>query len=432
MDRITRGGIYTDSRLVGSSLRIDSGRLSMRVRELPALAPHYAIDRPLSFLEYYFASIGRSPKSQEGDCEVITIIEGESRITRDEWEAALAKVIEVNPACRLRIVGKRQYSRWRSDGMPTCVRYVENCNWDGRSGVGAEFIKAMRFDLKNGPTSELIIVSGNPERVILRTHHAVMDGMGAVYCLQELFRALRGEPLLGTNAIFSDSDLMQSVSSLPPPKYADNPARLTGGVRKAAIGNVWRRLTLQNVQNNYLLGALAIWAGQFARNYSNQPVRILVPVSLRRHYDGLLAMTNFAGLLIVELAATDNPDDFRRKLRQQLNDNVDAHYHPAAEYFKWLPMSWVDWLGAKFARHENTKDTIGISNFGVVQPELFSCKQFAAQTVFALPAFDGNAFIVSAKMRETVEITVAMPEGLASDGRFEAFVTFLMEKLQGN
>jgi hypothetical protein len=402
----------------------------MNLKKLPALTPHTAIDRPLSFLEYYFASIGRSSKSLEDDCEVITIIEGESHVTREEWEAALAKVVEANPACRLRIIGKRQHSRWRSDAIPTRLRYIEDCRWDGHSHLGAEFIKATRLDLENGPSSELIITPGNPGRVILRTHHAVMDGMGAVYCLQELFRALRGESLLGTNATFSDAELMQSVASSRPPQYRDKPASLTG-MRDAMRGNVWRRLTLRNVRINYLLGTLAVWAAQFARHYSEQPVRILLPVNLRRHCDGLLAMTNFAGLLIVELADTESPDDFRRKLRQQLDDNVDAYYRPAAEYFKWLPMRWVDWLGAKFARHENTKDTIGISNFGVVQPELFSANNFSAQTIFALPAFDGNAFIVSSKMRDAIEITVAMPQDLASNGRFEAFMSFLDEQLRG-
>ncbi len=401
----------------------------MGLKQLSELAPQRSIERPLSMMEYYFASIGRSSKSQEGDCEVITILEGESRVTLSEWEAALAQVVAINPACRLRIVGKRQRSRWSSDGAPTHLRYVENCAWDGRSHDGAEFIKSTKFDLENGPTSELIIVRGQPDRVIVRAHHAVMDGMGVVYCFEELFRALRGEPLLGTNAIFSDADLMQSVTAQPPPKYVGKPASLTGGERNTIAGNVWRRLTLQKISANYLLGTLAVSAREFAKRYSDRPVRVLLPVNLRRHCDGLHSMLNFAGLLIIAVAPTDGPDDFRRKLRQQLNANVDAYYHPVAEYFKWLPMAWLDWLGAKFARHENTKDTVGISNFGVVQPEQFSHEKFSAHAMFALPAFDGNAFIVAAKMRDVVDITVAMPEALASDGRFDTFMNFLEEQL---
>lgn len=402
----------------------------MELKKLPELIPQRSLERPLTMMEYYFASIGRSPASQEGDCEIITIIEGESNVTLQEWEAALAKVVAVNPGCRLRVVGKRQNSSWRSDGAPTRIRVIDNCDWDGRSHIGADFIKATRFDLENGPTSELIIVPGNPDRIMIRAHHAVMDGMGIVYFFQELFRALRGEPLLGTNATFSDADLMQSVVAQRPPKLEGNPASLTGGVRKTESGNVWRRITAPGIKPNYLLGKLAIWIKQFAQRYSDLPVRIMLPVNLRRHCDGLNSMLNFTGIVIVELAATDEADDFRRKLRDLIKSNAEANYSPSIEKFKYLPMAWLDWIGAKFARHENTKDTVGVSNFGIVKPEHYSCEKFSARAMFALPAFDGNAFIVIAIMNNAAEISVGMPLGLASDGRFDAFVGFLEEQLR--
>ncbi|MFT3929042.1 MAG: hypothetical protein QM709_01990 [Spongiibacteraceae bacterium] len=402
----------------------------MEFKTLPALMPQREINRLLSFLEYYFASIGRSSFSQEGDCEIITIIEGESRVTRSEWEAALAKVVDANPACRLRIVGRRQNARWSSDGVGTRIRHIESCAWDGRSHIGAEFIKATHLDLENGPTSELIIAKGEPDRIMIRAHHAVMDGMGIVYFFQELFRALRGEPLLGTNAIFSDADLMQSVAAQRPPKLEGKPASLTGGVRRAQRGNVWRRISATGVKPNYLLGKLAVWIKQFAERYSNLPVRIMLPVNLRRHCDGLNSMLNFTGIVIVEVSSTDGADEFRRKLRDLLKINAEANYSPTIEKFRYLPMAWLDWVGAKFARHENTKDTVGVSNFGVVKPEHYRCENFSPRAMFALPAFDGNAFIVIAIMNNTAEISVGMPLGLASDGRFDALMNYLGEQLQ--
>lgn len=406
----------------------------MELKPLPPLAPHRDIDRPLSLMEYYFASIGRSAKSQEDDCEIIIILEGNCRLHAEEWQAALSQVVEANPACRLRMAGKRQRSRWRSDAVPTRLRIIDNCDWDGRSGDGADFIKATRLNLEQGPSSELIVVpgtdSGTPDRVMIRAHHAVMDGLGIVYFFQELFRALRGEPLQGSNAAFSDADLMQSVASKMPPTLKGKPASLTGGVRKAAIGNVWRRITIADVKPNYFLGKLAILVKQFARRYSQLPVRILLPVNLRRHCEGLNSMLNFTGLIIVELDPADEATDFRRKLRQLVKDNAEANHAPGSERLKWLPMSWIDWIGARFARHENTRDTVGISNFGVVKAEDFSCDKFSPQAMFALPAFDGNAFIILAIMGNTAEVSVGMPLALASEGRFEDFVAFLQEQLQ--
>lgn len=402
----------------------------MELKKLPELTSQRSLERPLTMMEYYFASIGRSSFSQEGDCEIITIIEGQSSVTFHEWEMALAKVVDANPACRLRVVGNRQHSCWRSDGVSTRIRYIDNCTWDGRSHIGADFIKSTRLDLKNGPTSELIIVPGDPHRVMIRAHHAVMDGMGIVYFFQELFRALRGEPLLGTNAVFSDADLMQSVAAQRPPKLKGKPASITGGVRKTASGNVWRRITAPGIKPNYLLGKLAVWIKQFAARYSDLPVRIMLPINLRRHCEGLNSMLNFTGIVIVELSAHDEADDFRRKLRDLLKSNAEANYSPGIEKIKYLPMTWLDWIGAKFARHENTKDTIGLSNFGVVKPAQYSCDKFSAQAMFALPAFDGNAFIVIAIMNNVAEISVGMPLGLASDGRLDAFIDYLYEKFQ--
>lgn len=400
----------------------------MELKTLPTLAPQHSMERPLSIWEYYFASVGRSASSHE-DCEIITVIDGESSVTLKEWEAALAKVVAANPACRLRITGKRQRARWSSDGVPTPIRYVDNCAWDGRSDVGIEFIKTTQLDLEKGPASELIVVSGEPDRLVFRAHHAVMDGLGTIHFFQELFRALRGEPVLGTNAVFSDADLVQSVRSQQQPILKGNPAYLTGTMSDAGRNSVWRRITVNDVPATFLLGRLAVYVARFARRYSERPVWILLPVNLRRHLSGLNSPMNFTSLLLVDIAPSDGPSDFYSKLQKLLKDNADAYYMPALEYFKWLPMSWLDWIAAKLARHDKAKDTAAISNFGVMNKAEFSSEHFSANTMFALPAFHGNSFLVMTAMGNTTEITVGMPEALASDGRLDAFVTYLEELL---
>ena len=398
-------------------------------KKLPALAPQLALERPLSIWEYYFASVGRSASSQEMDCDIITVIEGESRVTFAQWEAALAQVVAANAACRVRIAGRRRRACWRSDGIPTRIRQVDNCTWDGRSDAGLEFLKTPRLDLENGPASELIVVTGNPARLVLRVHHAVMDGLGTIYFFQELFRALRGEPLLGTNAAFSDADLMQSVSSQPQPKLSGKPAYLTGALSGAGRHGVWRRITVEDVPASFLLGRLAVYVARFARRYSEQPTWVLLPVNLRRHLPGLNSMMNFTSLILVDLGPDDGPNDFYRKLQKLLKDNADAYYTPALDYFKWLPMAWLDWVASKLARHDKAKDTAAISNFGMVSKAELSSDGFAAHTLFALPAFHGNSFLVMTAMGNTTEITVGMPRALASDGRLEAFTAYLEAQL---
>lgn len=396
----------------------------------PALSPQKLIDRPLSFLEYYFASSGLASNYRATHAEIGVVLEGQSSISCVEWRNALDQVIAVNPACRLRVVGERQHARWSSDGAPTRFRYIENSTWDGRSDLGMEFFKETTLHLNGGPTSELIILMGSVERIVIRAHHAAMDALGIVYFFEELFRALRREPLLGTNANFSDMQLAQSLITPKPPQRKGRFAHLTGCMADTEYGNVWRRITVDTSQQEYVLGQIAVLTQEFAQRYSAAPVRILIPVSLRRHRNGLRSMMNFVGLISVEMSSGDNANNFRKKLQALLRQNAEAYYSSTVDLMRYLPMRWVDWLSNAFARRGNGRDTMVISNLGVINSNKFSSEKFIVQSLYPLPAFDGNNFLIMATMNGTTEISVGMPTCFATGGRFEDFIDFLQKKLQ--
>jgi hypothetical protein len=180
------------------------------------LDPQARIERPLSILEYYHASLGISGGMVK-PVEANFIFEGEGPDFQPEaWRHALDRACAANPGSRMRVAGNSWSARWVEHDWPAGLRVVQATDWDGMSADGAEFIGAVPLSVDHGPTVELVLVNRSPRGrlVIMRTPHAVMDGRGALHFLAEVFRALRGEPLLGTNAAFSDIDLMRQVRPL--------------------------------------------------------------------------------------------------------------------------------------------------------------------------------------------------------------------------
>lgn len=407
--------------------------MTRKPQPLPPLLPQTGIARCLSTPEYYHACIGSSPQTLESAREIIFIIEGEGQPDKNAWQQALGQVSQHNPGTRLRMVGSRLRARWQSDGAPPRLRLEENCLWDGQSEAGSEFLYREALSLDTGPVMELIMATGIKTRVIVRVLHAAMDGIGVMHFYQELFRALRHEPLLGSNAGFSDTDLMLSIPSDARPQKKQPPAALTGGARGDRKGDTWQRLSLLSPQPA-LLARTALAVAEFARRHSTQAVRIALPVNLRRHCPGLLSTLNFSSMIHVDVAADEGPDDFRHKLTILLETGRHTNYPAWLDYLRLLPLPWLDRLVSrteKNYRQRKLLETIVLSNIGNFSAQDLSGGGFQAQRIFGLPMKD-NAFLMLFGMDGRIDITVGMAHVYASEGRLESFLHFMQDRLDRN
>lgn len=406
---------------------------SGRVEPLPPLAPQLQISRPLSAIEYYHASVGSSRHTLDGPREVVFVLTADSSLSPAQWQQALDQAVAVNPGMRLRMVGRRGKARWESDGLPPRIRIVEGCTWDTRSNKGSEFVTATPLSLEHGPAIELILASCTDGRslVMLRTSHAIVDGMGATHLLQELFRALRGEPLLGTNTGYSDVDLMLSVGVRESTSRHFKTTWLTGEPEGESMGDQWRRIPLGPPKKN-LLARVAVAMAEFAHQRSELPVLIAVPVDLRRHAPGLLSTTNFANMLLVRLDKGDGVEQFKSRLQGMLERRMETFYLRIFNIVKWLPMSWFDLLVSRTRwnyRKKKPMETAVISNLGRCDAEALSCPGFRLRNLFVYP-LSGSAFSVLACINGEAEITLNLPDVLGSNGRFDAFVEHIQKQLQ--
>jgi hypothetical protein len=397
-----------------------------------ALAPQTSIARRLSVFEYGHASAGAAARTLDPPRIITMVLEGESAVALEEWREALLRVVGANPGVCLRIQGSRQQARWTSDGaLPPQVRVIGDCGWDGTSHCGVEAsIEQTALPLETGPSTELIVATGKVTRLILRTRHALMDGMGILHFFQELFRALRGEPLLGTNVGFSDVDLMRAITHGSWRGEGENPIPLTGGARGVMLGDVWQRLIFPARQPQNLLGRVAELSARYAWSFNPGMVRIAVPVSLRRHLPSLLSTMNFTGLLHVDMKPGETAEDFRRKVRDGLAHNRDAACPKAAECIRYLPFEWIDRLTGRTPENylrRKLLETVLITNLGVIDMSTLTCARFQPRNYYCLPVM-GNSFIALINSGQNLNIVVGMPAVYASEGRLERFLDLLREE----
>lgn len=408
-----------------------SGR-SNTLPSLPPLQPQPAIERPMSVIEYYHASIGSHPRTLERAREGVFVLEGDSTLTPQQWQAALDAVTAAHPETRMRLYGQRRGTRWRSDAPPPRLRFFDDCTWDGLSEQGSEFIYDPPMSLRDGFSIELSIARRRSGGVfvILRLHHAVMDGNGVLLFLKQLFRALRGEALLGCNAAFSDTQLMASLGVRRSDSRHIKTCWLTGLPQGDARGDTWRRVVLGKPQPQ-LLPRIAAAMAEFAHRQSTLPALIMVPVDLRRHAPGLNSTGNYASMLLVRLDPGDGPEQFRERLQGMLSQRMEAAWRPQADWLRALPFTWIDRLLSRTDRNyqrQKPMETAAVSNLGRCDPAEYSAPGFTLQAMFGVP-WPGSAFSVLVGNGDRVELITGLPRTLASEGRLDAFIDFLRNRI---
>lgn len=389
--------------------------------------------RPVSISEYYHASVGKASKSLEVPRECIFIIEGSfehgiSQEIENSWKQALRKVTEANPGTRLQLQGSGIGSVWSSTGEPPRLRVVHDNQWDGLSDIGSEFITAEPLDLQAGPCVELLLVDGSHQFVILRMLHAIADGMGGIHLLLEIFRALRGEPLEGTNIALTDLEIMQNIEKAksPPPKGV--PPYATGGPRGEQTGDCWRSIRLQSTQPK-LLARVMLAVANTAAQYSDKPARIALPVDLRRHFPGLKSTMNYTSMLHMDVHPEDTPDEVTKNMKDRLSKNLEAGLPRFLNVLKILPMGFIDRVVSRSPANFTKRkllETAVISSPGLIKPGKLSCDSFAAQRMFTVP-IPGNTMISILNLGRETTITVGTENIYATDGRLDTLLKNITE-----
>lgn len=393
--------------------------------------------RTLSPSEYYHSCVSTYKKSYDVIRENTLILEGRGDIDAAELQKAVDNASVVNPGSHLKLLGNSFTARWSTDGEFAQVREINNSEWDGRSSKGSSFIYAKPLRIRQGINCEFIIVRNNTLNkcfIIFRSLHAIMDGMGCIHFLREVFRSLKGEPLVGSNASFKDTDLIQFVGG-EKNKQVDfklKPAFATGGVEGDEIGDTWQRVTLEG-PIPWILARVSGIIAEHATSLSDRVARIAVPVNLRRHLPAIQSTMNYSNIIYVDLKRGEGMAHFQKRLHKALDKKSDAHYVPLF-LAKLLPMALMDRLlcrNKKTYRSDRIFETALISDLGVFKSSEFSYKDFQIHDLFGVP-IAGNTFCLLSAVDNIVSITLGMPKVYASNGRLSQLTHLIKEKLSGS
>lgn len=313
-------------------------------------------------------------------------VEGEGDLGLESARRAAEIASSAQPGSRVALGGALAWSRWRDSGQPVAVREVQAPDWDGRSDLGAP---ALREAPPDGPC-EILLVRARRTWVVVRSRHAVMDGRGTLLFAEAFFAALRGEPPQPVPITpVTDADLALGRGrhgESAPPRDCGAPG-LTGRDDEALH---WARVTVQASARG-LLPRLALALAQ--RTDPGTRCRIDVPVDLRRHRPDLVSNANLTGLIRLSADSHRGVADPLRSLSGELSRRVErneeADFVLAARPLRWVPVRWMQNLGARAATEAVAAGRFGtsatLSNVGRVDLSAMSGPDFAARACFMVP-----------------------------------------------
>ena len=367
------------------------------------------------------------------------VLEGDGEIDGKRWRAALETVTKAHPGTCLVLRGSLGKSHWVPESPPP-LREVDGSKWDGRSPQGAPFLD-VPLSPHTGPTCEVVVAHGSPTRVAFRSHHAAMDGRGTLVWAQDLFRALRGEPLLGSGSELTDMDLARSLDAGVNPVRREDCIAPTGGTRGYEQGTTWRRVTLPG-RHSKLLPRTAIALAAMARSVPGQQggiVRFDIPVDMRFRRAGLASTANLTGMIHLPVAEGDTAEDLARDLTRQVAERREASFGLEMNVLGGIPlglMTWLGKLGVQRCHRRCRYISSGVlSNLGRLPLETCEGGGFRPFTGFFIPpASDSNPFFLTLAGgvpdgEPAVELAAALPVSLATDARLERALDQLVATL---
>jgi len=358
------------------------------------------------------------------------VVEGAGPLDAAAWRAAVDAVLPAWPAVRARLRGALGWTRWVADGPAPAVVEVEGADWDGR---GPAAWTARPLDPVGGPIVEVLLLSGATPRVILRTHHAAFDGRAAWALAEDLGAALRGGPIRGADF----ADLSDVVWVGAGPKAVEPPPDACAPTGKAtdASGGSWVRVSLPTPSGAVLPRTIVALA-HAAAAFVSGPLRVSVPVDLRRHSPGVRIAANLTGFVRVSVSTVE-PDfaSVSEQISAALARGAEADVVRGAAPLRHVPLAALVRAGRGAAaytlRTGRGATSATISNLGKLDAAVLDGAGFRGERLYWVPPSNPGTplFVALTGHTHGLELCAAMPAGFADGGRLEALVAEMARRI---
>lgn len=390
-----------------------------------------SFSRKLSLSDVSYAASGyRQHHDHQLVCQLV--VQGQGRIAEPALLQAVQEVARFCPAARVRLRGWWVAKRWSACGPLPRVRVVQR-EWDGLYHPGLDFIDTS-LDLIAGPVAEVVQVVGRSTYLVFRAHHAVMDGVGLMDFARALFKLLNGiEP--------ERYDSKVRLEDLPPGNVAAIPSPVSQAqipfVPQAAAAldrsRLWRRVSLPGTDNKILLKTM-LALSRLAGDDPVSPVRIHMPVSLRRHIRQERSLSNLIGMLRMDIDVADDCKAVVRKIKQAMGEQQElpvAVNSITSKLAFAVPLMVLHCLQSLVIRsvlqRPRFRCSATTSHIGFVDLQACSTATFAAHTVFGIPVppLGTPVMVVMMTNQHSTEMVVSVNRTLLNDEGADALVARL-------
>lgn len=363
------------------------------------------------------------------------VFDGEGRLDREQWQRAVAVASEANPGTRLILKGHLGWSRWVDSGTALRVREVDGSSWNGLGPDNATFLQEP-LPYREGPTCEVVLIQGPVPRVIFRSHHAVCDGRGTLFWAEDVFRALRGESVIGSTSSVTDMEICKSFQNHYRTPFPAEHVAPTGRPNSNDTGATWRRCSLKGKIPN-LLARCARLAAEEAWRQSEGIVRFGIPVDLRHRRPGLRSTANLSFALYTEVKKDTTPDDIARDIAMQIGRGDECRLTKGDERLENIPLCMMKRMAVRIIHNRHRRGLYSLSgilsNLGRVDLNRFSGGGFTARAFWnAPPAVEYYPFfLVMTGYEGCSDLSLSMPKVLAGEGRIEDTLRRIAQGLEG-
>jgi hypothetical protein len=360
--------------------------------------------------------------------------EGTGVLDRKRWLKAVEIASAANPGSRLVLRGKWAFSHWVDSGITPRVIEIDASGWDGLRPEGAPSLLEESLPPREGPTCEVVLIHGEPLRVLFRTHHAVMDGRGTQCWADDIFRALNGLPPIGSNSRLTELEMARSFQKkgrIPPPPEFIAP---TGKPQGAEPGCTWQRMRIPGRYKN-LMGQVAVLLAQAAWVHGKGNIRFSIPVDMRPRQPSLRSTGNLTNLIYLEIKPCDDAKNLSKEVARQLDERMDGMLYWGDRVIPYIPYPIIrHTLQNEILR----KRTIGLyrnsgvlSNVGRIPIENYYGGGFRADYFWPIPPGQEllPIFVGFTYSHEDTTLTVSIPKVLANNGRLQALMDHIRNGL---
>lgn len=371
------------------------------------------------------------------------LVEGTGNIEVEPLQAAVAKASDANPGSRLILKRNLKKSYWLDSGISPPVQVVNDTGWSGFDFKNKGSLTVPHFyktlDYISGPVSEVILIKGKTTSILFRSFHGVMDARGLLFWVEEIFRVLRNEPVIGTNTQLNDSEMLKSFelneNDVQPAKEITSfnlrSGSPTGKVSGTEKNYLWGR---KKIQGNYpaLVSQIAFILSEENYRHFENISKFMIPVDLRHNFPNLYSTANLSNPIFVEVKQGETWPGIYHKILTMLRENKEKKPDSFEKYLKLFPVVLLakgfGFLSSYLLNKNRFLGSGIISNIGKIVQDNFNTKEFSCESVFFLPIDipASPVSIVTTENKNFIELTVSIPAVLGSNGRLEA----LMETIE--